>query len=125
MTDVSLPYTMTSIEDCAFEFCEKLKTVTSLNPIPPTIQENTFVFVNRNHTLRVPYGCKEVYENAEYWKDRFYLIEEMEPSGVQEIYSGNDLNAPIFDISGRQVTNGQKPRAKGLYIRDGKKVLVK
>ena len=120
LTDVSLPYTMTSIEDCAFQFCEKLKTVTSLNPIPPTIQEYTFM--NRNHILRVPYGCKEAYENAEYWKDCFYLIEEMEPSGVQEIYSDKDLNTPIFDLSGRRLS---KLPTQGVYIRDGKKVVVK
>ena len=31
----------------------------------------------------------------------------------------------IYDLSGRKIANGQEPRAKGLYIVNGKKIVVK
>jgi len=30
----------------------------------------------------------------------------------------------IFDLQGRKIANGQKPKAKGLYIVNGKKVTI-
>lgn len=127
LTDVSLPSTLTSIGNLAFGGCDKLQTVTSLNPVPPTIQDETFQY--RNHILRVPYGCKEVYANATYWKDHFYLIEEMEaPLAVQGISVGEDPNVPIFDLSGRQIRHSSADTRHlpyGIYIREGKKVVKK
>ena len=31
----------------------------------------------------------------------------------------------IYDLQGRKIANSQQPKAKGLYIVDGKKVAVK
>ncbi|MBR6030860.1 MAG: SusF/SusE family outer membrane protein [Bacteroidaceae bacterium] len=41
----------------------------------------------------------------------------------RQLVNGKWLNGKCFDLSGRQITNGKLP--KGLYIKDGKKILVK
>ena len=45
-------------------------------------------------------------------------------AGIGQITTGQptlDLNAPIFDLTGRQVSNP----AKGIYLQNGKKFVVK
>jgi len=45
-------------------------------------------------------------------------------TGVKdEIANGNSSNGKWYDLSGRQIVNGKLPR--GIYIVDGKKVLVR
>jgi hypothetical protein len=34
-------------------------------------------------------------------------------------------NAAIYNLAGQRIANGKKPAAKGLYIINGKKVIVK
>ena len=36
-----------------------------------------------------------------------------------------DGNVKVYDLQGRKIANDQKPKAKGLYIQNGKKVVSK
>ena len=42
-----------------------------------------------------------------------------------ELNESHELSGEIYDLQGRRVANGQKPTAKGLYIVNGKKVVIK
>ena len=55
----------------------------------------------------------------------FFGIDD-ETTGIQELKNGKieELKS-FFDLSGRRIANGQKPTAKGVYIVNGKKVIVK
>ena len=46
--------------------------------------------------------------------------------GEKQIRKNNTFAGPaIYDLSGRRLANGQQPMAKGLYIVNGKKVLIR
>ena len=43
----------------------------------------------------------------------------------EETINGKPTDGVIYDLTGRKITNGQRPTAKGIYIKNGKKILVK
>ena len=50
-------------------------------------------------------------------------------TGIIEVNTNNtnltNKAEGVFDLQGRRIANGQKPTAKGLYIVNGKKVVIK
>ena len=153
LTSVEIPGFVRTIADYAFYKCAKLASVTlpeSMTKIgkkafadmpnsghiycyaetPCRISENTF---NYKCTLHVPYGCREKYKKADYWKN-FTNIEEIEKESASEgLVSGETGVAPavltddaasdgqFYDLQGRPADGTRK----GIYIRNGKKVLVR
>lgn len=69
----------------------------------------------------------EAYKNAENWSNYADLITPLVGTGIGAIASSQEPKADghYYDLSGRRVANGIEPRAKGLYIVDGKKVVIK
>jgi len=115
---------VTSIGGSAFDGVD-IPTVISLIENPFTIRgktsdyrtftQNTFY----NATLYVPNGTIEKYKATDGWKD-FLFIEEGTPTGITSVTSDKEtLNAPIYDLNGRRLTEPQK----GINIIGGKKVL--
>lgn len=52
----------------------------------------------------------------------FYIPQTDDDTAIEQIDSDCQNDAPLYDLSGRQVIT---PRAKGIYIQNGKKVLMK
>jgi hypothetical protein len=55
---------------------------------------------------------------------KFYEIMELtgeEPDGIMGVKQSNDQNGEYYDLTGRKVQNP----LRGLYIKNGKKVIVK
>ena len=49
-----------------------------------------------------------------------------ETTGVSSLHmTDKDGNVSIYDLQGRKVANGQQPKANSIYIKNGKKVVVK
>ena len=47
-------------------------------------------------------------------------------TGIADVRSKTeDVRGEIYDLQGRRIANGQKPTAKGLYIINGHKVVIK
>ena len=42
-----------------------------------------------------------------------------------ELHESHKLSGEWYDLQGRKIANGQKPKAKGLYIVNGRKVVIK
>ena len=87
--------------------------------------ENIFTnTVYDNATLYVPTGTKSLYEKREPW-NLFFYIAEMDFTGIDEVFDEvkgeNGEVKTIYDLQGRKV----EVPSEGLYIIDGKKVLVK
>ena len=75
LTSITLGNSVASIERSAFEACSELTEIYSKNPIPPTIELNSF----ENQTtckLYVPKGSLQAYKEATVWKDFVNIIEE-------------------------------------------------
>ncbi|MBR3022436.1 MAG: leucine-rich repeat domain-containing protein [Bacteroidaceae bacterium] len=129
LASVTLPESLTQIGDKAFADMPNSGHIYCEAKNPCRISENTFNF---KCTLHVPYGCKKNYEKDEDWK-KFTNIEEMEAEEYSEpVQYGETGVAPavsdaaasdgqLYDLQGRPA-DGTK---KGIYIRNGKKVLVR
>ena len=83
LKSVTIHDKVSNIGQYAFQGCNNLSNVTvmSRNPLSISVSENAFT--NRNYkTLHVPYGCKEAYKTANYWKDFGAIVEMPIPGDV-------------------------------------------
>lgn len=143
ITEVTIPWTATQIGYNAFARCYMLKDVYIPQPQPMTFTDpygdimeesmgHNYAFDRVGEdvdgaTLHVPAGCVPAW-NVYPWNEWFRLITDDAPipDGVETI-DQSPLNIEHsggwFDLSGRKLTG--KPAAPGLYIRNGKKVVIK
>ena len=150
ITEVTIPWTATQIGYNAFARCYMLKDVYIPQPQPMTFTDgygevmepdmgHNFAFDRVGEdvggaTLHVPAGSKAAWDIYP-WNEWFrYIVEDAAiPDGIDEIkddelrsFSSTESmkNATTwFDLSGRRL--GGKPAAPGLYIRNGRKVVIK
>ena len=108
----------------AFYGCNNLKKIYASPTTPPSVYYPFSYTTYENATLYVPTGSKAAYQAADYWKD-FTNIVEMEFTGIDEVVDEvkgeNSKVKDVYDLSGRKVTDP----TKGIYIVNGKKVLLK
>ena len=113
--------TIESIGDYAFAECNNLFDIMVGSKKAITASENIFssdAYINA--CLYVPDGRKFAYERATPWY-KFYIV-EMDFTGIEDVETeGERVKDVYYDLSGRVV---EKP-TKGMYIINGKKVLVK
>ena len=106
----------------AFGQSENISEVISFNESPTSISSFCFLYdVEQNAVLYVPEGTMSLYASLGGWNE-FLNIQELTPTGVATVFDGHADNAPMYDLQGRKA--GGCP-AKGLYIRNGKKYVVK
>lgn len=147
LTSVTIPESVTVIGDFAFESCSNLTNVTipsgltylggfSFSHCPkltnvycymetPLIISKANTFSNRaNATLYVPYGTKTAYEAAYGWND-FKEIIEMNHTDISltPSISPEGEGSGYFTLDGRKLYG--KPTQKGVYIVNGKKIVIK
>lgn len=136
---VFFPSTMTYM-GCDFKNCPNLKEVYCMNPEPPVSPEYSSIFyafdygpfalgfmketLNPDCILYVPDESVELYSSAEGWKE-FSQILPLSTSSVKgfEANSAYQKEQVIYDLMGRRVNSENLP--KGIYIQNGKKILVK
>ncbi|MBR5480250.1 MAG: leucine-rich repeat domain-containing protein [Bacteroidaceae bacterium] len=147
LTSVTIPNSVTSLGDQAFEGCYGLTSVTigsgvetigsvsfSYCPdlldvychaknVPNTGSDAFDGSYPENATLHVPSASVELYKAASPWKEFGNIVALTdEETGIEELKAGNGTKASVlFDLNGRRVQKAQK----GLYIQNGRKVLVK
>ena len=123
MADIIIPENVQSIGVYAFDGCTALTDITCLATTPPTISYDTFTESQyRDGNLYVPYGCYNLYWNApnwEYFRNVFEL--PIDVDGIKDVNANLNLDDSWYDLQGRKVMN---PR-KGIYIKNGRKVLIK
>lgn len=110
----------------AFGECYSLVSITSLNPTPPEIEEYTFISKTyQAATLHVMIGSKLAYEQAPYWQ-KFFSIQEDVTDGVNSVVTDMQKKNEIYTLSGKKLnTTKLSDLAKGIYIVNGKKYVVK
>lgn len=112
--------------DGVFRNCKNLRRVQVDIPSPTGIDEAVFEGSYDNAILLVPNGMVGTYMALDGWKN-FYPIYDHNgmPTGIENVDSPSTPNtqhpAPFYDLQGRRIENPNK----GLYIKEGKKVVVK
>ena len=105
----------------AFAGCDKIKEIKIGLEKPIRGAANIFAdAVYDNAVLYVPIGTKSLYEKREPW-NLFFDIVEMDFTGIDEVKGENGEVKTVYDLSGRVVENP----SSGIYIINGKKVIIK
>lgn len=123
LTSITIPEYVESIGTMAFDGCDALNEITCLATTPPAIYYETFTERQyKEATLYVPYGCKKDYWFAYVWEQFHSVIELItDEDAINEIAEAVKDEA-VFDLSGRKVEKVTQP---GIYIKRGKKVMIK
>ena len=117
-----------SIGAKAFYGCYKLKIITSYATVPPTCGANALYGVDERHCmLRVPIGYAAAYQAADQWKEFFFVEDVVEAdTNIEHSESTIQDSQSIYDLSGRKiVVDDLSELQKGIYIINGRRVLVK
>lgn len=136
LTTVNLPPSLCQLGASSFgamwDTLHEVKCAAKIPPVcignPTTPGDEPFTppyDESEEFTLYVPYGSKEAYSKQWGWNCFFKIVEtnDFPFSGVQEIVTNE--NRPynsIYDLSGRKV---EAPTPGNIYIRNGKKILIK
>ena len=110
-----------SIGKEAFSDCTAMTRLISHAATPPTCGSQALDDINKwNCTLSVPQGYTAAYQQADQWKEFFFINDDA--TAVKSIVTDRTA-APtrIYNLRGQHLTTPQR----GLNIIDGKKVMVK
>ena len=124
LTSVTIPNSVTSIRGNAFYGCSELLDVYCYAEKVPSTNSNAFDGSYPEYaTLHVPDASVESYKATTPWRS-FGKIVALTPeeTGIDELKGENGkVKTALYDLSGRRVQKAQK----GIFIQNGKKVMVK
>ena len=115
---------MESFGQSVFKYCAALTDVYCFAEEPPAANNNIFEGSNiATSTLHVPATSLNAYNTTSPWSSFGTIVPLTdEETTIEEINANDNLNSNrIYDLSGREVT---KP-TRGIYIKDGKKMIAK
>ena len=119
LESITLPSTVNTIMLNAFKNCRTITDVYCYAENVPNTAEDAFDGTpTEKSTLHVPAPAIGAYRSAWPWSD-FKEIVALTDVGIMEVKQSNG-NDEYYDLTGRKVHHPQK----GLYIRNGKKVII-
>lgn len=120
LTSIHIPESVTEIAGYAFYGCSSLTSITCESATPPTISNTTFENVDKSISLYVPQESIATYQAADGWKEFTNIVSIV--TAIDDMVSTKGSSPITYDLSGRRVENNVKG---GIYIRNGKKFVVK
>ena len=119
-----------SIGQEAFSGSVNIAQISSEAVVPPICNSNAFLFVNKSKCkLIVPKNSLDAYKQADQWED-FLLIEGSTTLGITNTVYNNSGLADVYTIDGtkrlsKASTDEINALPKGMYIVNGKKIIIK
>ena len=126
---VNIGNSVKSIGEQAFYECTKLTQISSEAVVPPTCGLNVFANINKSKCkLIVPKNSLDAYKQAYQWED-FLLIEGSTTGITNTVYNKAGL-VDVYKIDGtkrlsKASTDEINALPKGVYIVNGKKIIIK
>lgn len=132
LTSVTIPKSVEHIGEGAFSGCDNLEEIICESEKPIDLGHSfvrtrlglaitQFEGINFDTCiLYVPVGSKTAYENAEGW-NQFKHIVEYDPSAIRDVRQNEAESEVYYNLQGQRVENP----TNGLYIKNGRKVIVK
>lgn len=76
--------------------------------------------------LYVPVGCVDKYKASEEW-GRFANIKEFTPTAIHGIVidAYNEKSPTIYTLDGKNIGKDMQTLSKGIYVKGGKKIVVR
>ncbi len=112
LISITIPNSVTTIGIWAFNSCDALKDIYCQNPVPCTIDEETFA--NKQYkmaTLHVPTGAKAVYQAAKGWKNFTNIVQPKYE--VRWVIDGEVIQTDYIDVGEPIVFGGEIPTKEG------------
>ena len=129
LTRVIIGNGVTTIGEAAFGTCTNITQISSEAVVPPTCESGVFTDINKSKCkLIVPKNSLDAYKQAYQWED-FSLIEGSTTGITNTVYNKAGL-ADVYTIDGtkrlsKASTDEINALPKGVYIVNGKKIIIK
>ena len=123
LRSVTIPAAVTNIGLTPFLECNKLTEITCLATTPPTLHMMAFLqMAQADITLYVPEESVELYKAAPGWKN--FNVQAITGTGIVPMSDVRSKMSDVwFTLDGRRLDG--KPNAKGVFIHEGRKVVMK
>ena len=126
---VNIGNSVKTIGTSAFKNCTSITQISSEAVVPPTCESGVFTNINKSKCkLIVPKNSLDAYKQAYQWND-FFLIEGSTTGITNTVYNNAGL-ADVYTIDGtkrlsKASTDEINALPKGVYIVNGKKIIIK
>lgn len=126
---VNIGNSVKTIGTSAFDYCTSITQISSEAVVPPTCGINALNGINKSKCkLIVPKNSLDAYKQAYQWED-FFLIEGSTTGITNTVYNKAGL-ADVYTIDGtkrlsKASTDEINALPKGVYIVNGKKIIIK
>ena len=126
---VNIGNSVKTIGIAAFNNCTSITQISSEAVVPPTCESNVFDDINKSKCkLIVPKNSLDAYKQAYQWED-FSLIEGSTTGITNTVYNNSGL-VDVYTIDGtkrlsKASTDEINALPKGVYIVNGKKIIIK
>lgn len=106
-----------------FSYCPKLKDIYLYMELAPQVSYNAFTYTDiGNITLHVPASSINTYRTSEPWRSFKEIVEiDMTDNITSPVVKNNSGKDIYYNLNGQREVNP----SKGIYIRNGKKIIVR
>ena len=131
LTSITIPNSVTTIEDRAFFGCSSLTDIYALRTVPSAYNCNTGAFSQvptSTCTLHVPLGSKEAYASTAPWSYFKNIVEE-DLTGIAPptlTLTSSESGQTYYNLQGQRITRPQRGQLVIVRYADGtsRKVVV-
>ena len=126
LTSVTIGNSVESIDSYAFYGCDNIGSIYIATVNPPSVRSYNFDSTDYAVIdLYVPKESLSAYKSHSVW-GKFKFIYTYDATGIEGVEMDNELvnEAPVYNLQGMKMQNTDN-LPKGIYIKNGKKYLVK